>query len=122
MQMREATTTFEMRRKGNDLPDDEQLTDGDFPRFKLETVTDFTPPVTNPVALLRGFDVRIDRSGPGDGLQGSGRPLGHLDVRVAVEEVFDDSVTVRVTFGLRDWSGDWDDEHMATINFAVLAD
>jgi hypothetical protein len=122
MQIKEATTTFQMRRKGDDLPEGEQLTDGDFPRFQLVAVADFTPPVTNPVALLRGFDVRIDRVEPGDEFDGSGRPFGHLDVRVAVEDVFDDSVTVRVTFGLRDWSGDWDDEHMAMVNFAVLAD
>ena len=122
MQSREATTTFEMLRKGDELPSDENATDGDFPRFKLVEVTDFTPPVTNPIALLRGFDVAIDRAEPGDDLAGRGRPFGHLDVRVAVEDVFDSSVTVRVTYGLRDWSGDWDDEHRATVNFVVLAD
>jgi hypothetical protein len=32
------------------------------------------------------------------------------------------TVTVSATFGLRDWSGDWDDEYTGTVNFVVLAD
>ena len=80
-------------------------------------MSNFVPPVSNPVALLRGFDVSFEPDS-----EGEGRPLGHLDVRVAVEEVIADTVTVRVTFGLRDWTGGWDDEHGATVSFAVIAD
>ena len=39
-----------------------------------------------------------------------------------VDEVFDDTVVVKVIFGLRDWSGDWDDEHTGTVAFTVVAE
>lgn len=120
MQVRNAETTFQMLRKGEPLPEDENLTGGDFPRFKLVEVGGFTPPVSSPAALLTGFDVEFEESESG-AFEGEGRPLGHMDVRVAVEDVFDDTVTIRVTFGLRDWSGDWDDEHRGTVRFTVLA-
>jgi hypothetical protein len=34
----------------------------------------------------------------------------------------DITVTVNGRFGLRDWSGDWDDEYDGSIDFVVLAD
>ena len=30
-----------------------------------------------------------------------------------------DAVTVNVTYGLRDWSGNWDDDYSGDIEFAV---
>jgi len=123
MQHRTGQTTFAMRRKGDELPDDEFL-EGDegenFPRFKLVEIEGFKPPITNPVAFLNGFSVafEVSESEPEEG----GRPFGHLDVRVAINDVFDDTVTVKVIYGLRDLSGDWDDEHEAIISFMVLAD
>jgi hypothetical protein len=31
-------------------------------------------------------------------------------------------VTIQVTYGLRDWSGNWDDQYDGTINFAVIGE
>lgn len=47
--------------------------------------------------------------------------LGDLDVRVT-PVVSGNTVTVTGRFGLRDWSGDWDDDYAGTINFVVLAE
>jgi hypothetical protein len=33
-----------------------------------------------------------------------------------------DEVRVRVIYGLRDWSGDWDDDFEGRISFAVIAE
>lgn len=104
--------SFQNIRKGQDLGDGEQLTAGDFPRFKLVEIGGFEEPVTNPAAFLTGFDIEFE---------GDDRPFGHLDVRVDIEDVFDTTVTVRVTYGLRDWSGDWDDEHGGTVRFTVVS-
>ena len=115
MQARGAVTEFAMLRKGDDLPSDEHLSnDEDFPRFKLVQVDGFEAPITNPVPILSGFAVQFAE--PAD------RPLGLLELRLTIEEVFDTTVTIRVTFGVRDWSHDWDDPHTATVRFVVLAD
>lgn len=113
MQIRTGEVSFETIRKGDDISDGAQLTGGDFPRFKLVEINGFEVPIISPVALLTGFDVAFE--------EGDGRPFGHLDIRVEVEDVFDSTVTVRVTYGLRDWSGDWDDEHGGNVRFSVLA-
>ena len=116
MQVRGGITAFELRRKGDDLPPDEQLAgEEDFPRFKLVPVNMFTPPVINPVPILTGFDVDFNPAG-------NGRPLGHLNVELFIHDVDNDVVTVRVVYGLRDWSGDWDDRHEAMIRFVVVAE
>lgn len=68
-------------------------------------------------AILTGFNARI-------GPRGRGRPLGMLDVRLSTEIDDDDprEVKVTATFGLRDWSGDWDDEYEGEIHFAVIGE
>lgn len=75
----------------------------------------FDDPPEQVFAILTGFRVWFQDS--------SDRPFGNLEVRVGdpvkVEES-DVRYRVPVTFGLRDWSGDWDDEHGAVINVMVI--
>jgi hypothetical protein len=96
----------------------------EFPR-RVVTTVDLNPTNATPVALLSGFDIAFQPSESAD----EGRPLGNLEIRVDVlgtSQIMIDShpmlqVTVEVVFGLRDWSGDWDDEHGGTIFFFVIA-
>ncbi len=47
--------------------------------------------------------------------------VGLIDIKV--DPVINDNVvTVNATLGLRDWSGNWDDDYLGTVEFAVLAD
>ena len=98
MQLIEERRRFQMLPQGRRSAGRRNIAATATPRFKLVDVPDFDPPVTNPIALLSGFDVAIDRDEPGDGLEGRGRPFGHLDVRVDIKEVFDTKVTVIVAF------------------------
>ena len=72
--------------------------------------------VTQATAILTGFLVEF--SG------GNDHRLGQLDVQVAVPagETNGATVTIQVTYGLRDWSGNWDDQYDGTINFAVIGE
>jgi hypothetical protein len=47
--------------------------------------------------------------------------LGSIDVRVETE-ILGNTVTVNGFFGLRDWSGEWDDEYDGIIEFTVVAE
>ena len=47
--------------------------------------------------------------------------VGRMEVRVDTA-VNGNTVTVTATLGLRDWSGDWDDNYQGRIDFVVLAD
>jgi hypothetical protein len=47
--------------------------------------------------------------------------LGQFQVQLT-PTVIANTVTVAAKFGLRDWSGDWDDDYTGTVNFVVLAD
>ena len=55
------------------------------------------------------------------GFSGDDHHLGLLDVRVD-SEVEGDLVRVTGTLGLRDWSGNWDDDYDGVLQFAVLAE
>jgi hypothetical protein len=55
------------------------------------------------------------------GFNGDDHHLGQLDVKLSTE-VDSDVVIVTGTFGLRDWSGEWDDNYTGTIQFVLLAD
>jgi hypothetical protein len=49
--------------------------------------------------------------------------LGRFNVTVSIppsEKLGGPSVTVLITYGLRDWSGNWDDRYEGDIYFAVL--
>jgi hypothetical protein len=52
---------------------------------------------------------------------GDDHHLGQLQVKLDTT-VNDNTVTVNGTFGLRDWSGNWDDEYDGNIDFVVVAD
>ena len=72
--------------------------------------------VTKAVAILTGFNVEY--SGHND------HHLGLLDVTVAVPPggISGANVTVNVTYGLRDWSGNWDDNYDGTVFFTVVGE
>lgn len=116
MQVATGSVTFPMERLDPDNP----FTSKVFPRV-LSTEVVMTAPIENPVAILTGFDVEFEPSEGGQ-FAGDGRPFGNLEIQITIDEVSGDTVTVSVTYGLRDWSGDWDDEHAGTINFAVIAE
>lgn len=78
-------------------------------------VVEFDTAPTQVTAILTGFRVWFQE--PRD------RELGLLEVRVGVPiKLTDTQYRIPVTFGLRDWSGDWDDEHGAEIRVAVIGD
>jgi hypothetical protein len=78
-----------------------------------ERTFNFNSPVNEAVAILTGtefgFSPRDDHH------------LGLVNVRLD-RTVDDDVVTVKGTLGVRDWSGDWDDDYEGTIQFLLLAD
>jgi len=78
-----------------------------------ERTFNFNSPVNQAVAILTGtnfgFSPRDDHH------------LGLVNVRLDTS-VDDDVVTVTGTFGVRDWSGEWDDDYEGTIQFLLLAD
>jgi hypothetical protein len=80
------------------------------------TTVNLGGPVSQAAAVLTGFIVEF--SG------GDDHHLGQLDVQVAVPPggVSGSSVTVNTTFGLRDWSGNWDDRYDGTVFFSVIGD
>src|SRR5262245_36061380 len=47
--------------------------------------------------------------------------VGKMEVKVDTA-VSGNTVTVTATLGVRDWSGDWDDNYQGRIDFVVLAD
>ena len=87
---------------------------GSGPRTAREEVI-FSAPVTQVVALLKGFDVAFS---PRDD-----HHLGKLEVglEAAIDPLAPQRVNVDVTYGLRDWSGDWDDNYEGEILFTVVA-
>lgn len=47
--------------------------------------------------------------------------FGRLDIELNCT-INNDAVTVMATYGLRDWSGNWDDEYQGVIEFVVIAE
>jgi hypothetical protein len=66
-------------------------------------------------AILTGFNAAYS---PSD----DDHHLGNLEIRLRTEAVTARIVRVTVLFGLRDWSGDWDDKYEGIIDFAVIAE
>lgn len=90
-----------------------------FPRARGGPRTDtsvfnFTGPVRQAVAVLTGTDFGFSQP---DGDHHVGRVSTLLDVAVD-----DDVVTVEGTLGVRDWSGEWDDDFEGSLQFLLLAD
>src|SRR5690349_13656621 len=80
--------------------------EGSGPRSQSFTEV-FTRSVTTAVAGIAGFSTGF--SEPSD------RPLGELDIG-AVASIDANTVTVDVTFGLRDWSEEWDDAYSGVVD------
>ena len=76
----------------------------------------FSSAVTQAAAILRGFDVAFSPR--------SDHHLGNLEVRLeaTIDPLAPQRVNVDATFGLRDWSGDWDDFYEGEILFTVVAE
>jgi hypothetical protein len=88
---------------------------GSGPRTTSATV-DMGATVSQATAFLSGFSVEY--SG------GNDHHLGLLDVQVQVPAggISGSSVQVQVTYGLRDWSGNWDDQYDGQIFFTVVGE
>lgn len=73
-------------------------------------------PVTQATAILRGFDVAFSPR--------EDHHLGNLEVRLdaSIDRLASRRVIAEATFGLRDWSGDWDDNYEGEIFFTVVAE
>lgn len=87
---------------------------GSGPRQDTRDVT-MDAPVSTATVMLTGFNVQFS-SNDGD------HHLGNLDVRLDAALLTSTSVRVTATFGLRDWSGSWDDRYEGQIFFAVVGD
>jgi hypothetical protein len=88
--------------------------EGSGPRTQSADVS-MSAPVASASALLTGFNVQFS-SNDGD------HHLGNLDVRLATAILAGNNVRVTATFGLRDWSGSWDDRYEGQIFFAVVGE
>jgi hypothetical protein len=88
--------------------------EGSGPRQATSDVT-FPAPIQSATALLTGFNVSFSPS-EGD------HHLGNLDVRLDADRLSTTTVRVTATFGLRDWSGNWDDQYEGQIFFTVVGE
>src|SRR6185503_7551579 len=88
---------------------------GSGPQLATATVT-FPSVVSQATAILTGFIAEFTPR--------NNRPFGQLDVQVTVPPggVVGNEVTVNLTFGLRDWSEEWDDPYDGQIFFSVIAE
>src|SRR5271169_448002 len=72
--------------------------------------------VTKAAAILTGFKVEYSN--------GNEHHLGLLDVEVSIPPggINGANVTDNLTYGLRDWSGNWDDTYDGTLFFTVVGE
>ena len=84
---------------------------GEGPREVRDTVF-FPRPVTAALAGLAGFSASF--SGSADG-----RPFGRLVVDVGAAEFTGKEAQVACRFGLRDWSGEWDDAYGGVVEYVL---
>jgi hypothetical protein len=87
--------------------------EGSGPRQSFQDLN-FGVPIKQASAILTGFNVQFS---PSDG----DHHLGNLDVRLTTA-ISSTTVRVTATFGLRDWSGKWDDKYEGQIFFAVIGE
>jgi hypothetical protein len=91
--------------------------EGSGPRSETKIIT-LPANASRVTALLTGFNAAFS---PNDG----DHHLGNLDVRVSAKFVPaapSTTVEVKATFGLRDWSNEWDDKYEGVVRFAVVAE
>lgn len=81
------------------------------PRTATQTIV-FPRAVERAVVGLIGHSV---------GFESGDHHIGKLLIQTSAQ-INQNVVTATVTFGLRDWSGDWDDNYQGTIQFAVIAE
>jgi hypothetical protein len=86
---------------------------GSGPRTSSSTVV-FSRAVTDQVAALTGYWMGYAQSA-GD------HHVGRLVAEVS-SVANDNTVTVTATLGVRDWSGDWDDQYQGAIDYILLAE
>lgn len=82
------------------------------PRTATKDLT-FARNVTQATAILTGADFGFS---PRDD-----HHLGRVDIKVDAN-IIGSTVRVTATLGVRDWSGDVDDDYEGTVHFAVLAE
>jgi hypothetical protein len=72
--------------------------------------------VSKATAILNGFNVEYSNQ--------DDHHLGLLNVSVSVPPgaISGSTVAVTVTYGLRDWSGNWDDQYDGQIRFTVVGE
>lgn len=87
--------------------------EGSGPRTSSTDVS-LTGTVTQATAILTGFSASFSSS-DGD------HHLGNLDIRLSTA-LTGSTVRVTATFGLRDWSGTWDDRYEGRVFFAVIGE
>jgi len=85
---------------------------GSGPRIATKDIA-FGSNVTQAIAVLTGADFGFS---PRDD-----HHLGMVDLKVDAD-ILGNTVRVTATLGVRDWSGDWDDNYEGAVHFAVLAE
>lgn len=91
----------------------------DFPSMRgggprhLEQTLAFPREVVNAVAVLTGYSTQFGSN--------DDHHLGRLEITTDTE-VLANTVRVKVAYGLRDWSGTWDDNYGGVIDVTVFAD
>ena len=93
-----------------------------FPKLKgsgpqvFNTTVTFPTALTKATAILTGF---IAEFSPNDD-----HHLGQMDIEVSIPAggVKGTSVSITVKLGLRDWSGNWDDNYQGQVLFSVIGE
>jgi hypothetical protein len=86
---------------------------GSGPRSSFKDIA-FGANVSQATVFLSGFTASFSH--------GNDHHLGNLNVQLTSSILSPNSVRVTATFGLRDWSGSWDDDYDGQIFFTVVAE
>ena len=86
---------------------------GSGPRTSSSTVT-FSKNISQATAIMTGFKAAFSPR--------NDHNLGSLDIRIRTDPPSGQTVNVTATFGLRDWSGEWDDNYEGQVFFSVIAE
>ena len=86
---------------------------GNGPRSATDDVT-FSGTVNGATVVMTGADYGFSK-------EDDDHHLGQVNLRLD-STILGADVRVTATFGVRDWSGNWDDDYEGTIYYAVLAE